>query len=248
MNTTLQPRELQERLDRITTHWSIVFDAHGQTEEAKHPAKVELLHRYRGAVYRYLLSVVGDVDLAEELSQQFAVTLLEGAFHHADPSRGRFRDYVKAAVINSVRRHQKERATSPRELLDAPADRTIAGDDSGAKFSQEWRQEVMNLTWITLNQKRPVYHALLRLRIDEPTLTSRELAERYTTAYSKPMNAANVRKTLERAHAKFSDLLVEEVASLIEDANAEKLRNELKELDLLKYCRSGVERWSAGRE
>ena len=58
------------------------------------------------------------------------------------------------------------------------------------------------------------------------------------------MKPENVRKTLERAHAKFADLLVQEVAATLDDPTTEQVRDELGDLDLLKYCHSALERWS----
>src|SRR3712207_7176976 len=44
---------------------------------------------------------------AEELLQEFAVRFLRGDFRRADPQRGRFRDYVKTALIHLVIDHQR---------------------------------------------------------------------------------------------------------------------------------------------
>ena len=71
----------QSRIDGITTQWSIVSQAHeGFADEAMALCS-QLLHRYRGAVYRYLLSIVREDDVAEELSQEFALKFLQGGFH-----------------------------------------------------------------------------------------------------------------------------------------------------------------------
>ena len=103
----------QSRIDGITTQWSIVSQAHeGFADEAMALCS-QLLHRYRGAVYRYLLSIVREDDVAEELIQEFALKFLQGGFHKADCNRGRFRDYVKASVINLVRTHHRSRLKAP---------------------------------------------------------------------------------------------------------------------------------------
>ena len=52
------------------------------------------------------------------------------------------------------------------------------------------------------------------------------------------------RKALQRSHAKFAELLVEEVAISLGEPSREELAKELGELDLLKYCRSALERRS----
>jgi hypothetical protein len=51
-----------------------------------------------------------------------------------------------------------------------------------------------------------------------------------------------VRKSLQRAHEKFADLLLEEVAASLEGAGDAELDRELRDLDLLRFCRSALER------
>ena len=47
---------------------------------------------------------------------------------------------------------------------------------------------------------------------------------------------------LQRAHAKFAELLLDQVAASLDEPTADDLEAELKALDLLKYCRSALER------
>jgi len=84
--------ELELRLSRISTRWSVLRQAHQGPEDAAAAARQELMQRYCGAVYRYLLSAVRDPHTAEDLTQEFALRFVGGHFHRADPSRGRFRD------------------------------------------------------------------------------------------------------------------------------------------------------------
>jgi hypothetical protein len=51
-----------------------------------------------------------------------------------------------------------------------------------------------------------------------------------------------VRKAIQRAHEKFADLLVKEVEESLDAPTAAELTEELRNLDLLKYCRSALER------
>ena len=89
--------ELDQRLSRITTHWTGIIRAHQGTTTTAEKARAELLQCYAGAVYRYLLGAVRDADAAQDLSQEFVVRFLRGGFRRADPERGRFRDYLKTA-------------------------------------------------------------------------------------------------------------------------------------------------------
>ena len=66
-----------------------------------------------------------------------------------------------------------------------------------------------------------------------------------TAEFDKPISADTARKTLERARRKFADLLVDEVAASMDSPSLDQLQCELRDLDLLRYCRSSVERRSA---
>ena len=46
---------------------------------------------------------------------------------------------------------------------------------------------------------------------------------------------------MQRSHAKFADLLVDEVATSLAEPSRDELAQELSELDLLKYCRTALE-------
>src|SRR5438105_12976441 len=99
---------LQKRLSQISTAWSLVARAHGPVE-ADSAALTALVERYQAAVYRYLLAATRDPDVADELFQEFALRLVRGDFGRVDAARGRFRDYVKSALINLGINHKKKR-------------------------------------------------------------------------------------------------------------------------------------------
>lgn len=236
----------RDRLSRISTQWTMLLDAHRSRAPDVRPVRAELVQRYLGAVYRYLLAIVRDVDVADELCQQFAVKFLDGEFRRAAPERGRFRDYVKTVAINLARGHHRERQKQPQALPDQVGGEE-AVDEQEASFVREWQKEVLEQTWQALKRERENYYHVLRLRVENPDLSSAELSQRYSSEHGKPMTSANVRKILERAHAKFAALMVAEVgASLAEPAPA-SVEAELKELDLLKYCRTAFDEW-AGRQ
>jgi RNA polymerase sigma factor (sigma-70 family) len=235
--------EADERLSRIETQWTAVFRAHGAGAEGARIDRDRLMLRYSGAVYRYLLGAVRDPDTAADLCQEFAVRFLRGDFRRAAPERGRFRDYVKAAVINLVNDHHRSRQAGPKPLLaDAAAPELPSEED----FVGGWRQSVLDQTWKALEEANPAFHAVLLLRIDNPEMPSPEMAKRLTERLGKPMTPENVRKSLQRAHAKFAELLLDQVADSLEDPTPEELEDELRALDLLRYCRSALEKLRGG--
>jgi RNA polymerase sigma-70 factor (ECF subfamily) len=225
-----------------------VFRAHGDPVGAA-AARERLLEQYCGAVYRYLLGAVRDPDVAADMTQEFAVRFLRGDFRRADPGRGRFRDYVKAALANLVNDHHRSRCDRPGPLAAdapepaAPAEPSLPPEQ---EFLGNWRRELLNQTWAALADDCPTYHVVLLLRIEQPDLPSPEIAVRAGERLGKPMAADAVRKALQRAHAKFAELLVERVAASLADPTAAELEEELRTLDLLKYCRSALERRSKG--
>ena len=104
----------EEHLSQITTLWTMLLRAHTPADDAA-AARHALLERYGGAVGRYLLGAVHDPDAAAELTQEFAVRFLRGDFRRAEAARGRFRDYLKTALIHLVDR------LLPRQAGRAPA-------------------------------------------------------------------------------------------------------------------------------
>jgi RNA polymerase sigma-70 factor (ECF subfamily) len=232
-----------ERLSRIETHWSMLFQAHtGPVPEAQAACRA-LMARYGGAAYRYLLGAVRDADVADDLTQEFALRFLRGDFQRADPERGRFRDYLKTALIHLVRDYWRARQRWPGAMGHEPAAPDVPAPDPERGFLHVWRQELLAKTWNALAELNPAAHTALRLRVHNPEMPSAQLAERLAAQLGKPVNAAWVRKTLQRAHHRFAALLLDEVARSLPAATPQGLRRELENLDLLRYCRTALERW-----
>ena len=98
----MTPEPIEQRLSRISTIWTVLHQAHGGTEDDRTAAHSMLMARYGGAVHRYLLATLHDPHAADDLSQEFALALVRGAFHKVEPDRGRFRDYVKTVLFLSL--------------------------------------------------------------------------------------------------------------------------------------------------
>jgi RNA polymerase sigma-70 factor (ECF subfamily) len=222
------------RLSGISTMWTVLRQAHGGPPDAATAAKQLLLERYGGAVRRYLMGLLRDTHAADDLTQEFAVLVVAGKFRAADPSKGRFRNYVKTTLFHLVGAHVRGRKRVPESV--APDDGVLAGladdNDEGA-FAENWRAEILARTWRALADANSNYHALLRLRAEHPDASSDTLAELAGGATT----AANIRQTLKRAREQFADLLREEVAHSLDDPTPEAVDEELAELDLLKYVR-----------
>src|SRR4051794_28953216 len=137
--------ELPSHLSQIETCWTELFQAHHGPPDAAAEAQAALMHRYSGAVLRYLVKATGDPHLADDLAQDFAVRFLRGDFRNADPSKGRFRDFVKRAVLNLMTDHHRRRRTRPSPLKEDSPEPATAPEPNHSEidrpFLDSWREE-----------------------------------------------------------------------------------------------------------
>jgi RNA polymerase sigma-70 factor (ECF subfamily) len=246
----MQPNDLNERLSSIKTSWSKLFEAHQGEPNGATAVLGQLLLRYYGAVYRYLLGVVRDPAAAEELTQEFAVRFLRGDFCRADPGQGRFRDFLRTALRHLAVDHWRHKGKALPPLPPDSPERVAAGpppgDDFDQAFLENWREELFARTWEDLakvqEETGQPYHTVLCCKTKEPKLRSAQLAERVSEQSGKAYTVAGIRQLLHRARDRFGELLVEEVAHSLGTSDPAELEQELLDLNLLSYCRSALER------
>ena len=238
-----------DHLSRISTQWTLVFQAHqGETAEVE-AAQVALMLRYGGAVHRYLLSALHDADAAEELDQEFALRFLRGDFHRADPDRGRFRDFIKRAVRNLIIDHYRRLKIRPRSLSVVDAEPSSHDDPIATldvQFAESWRRELMERAWHRLEEhqqkKGHRYYTLLRYRADHPDLRSPEMARRLSVQFGFALTDVGVRQSLRVARELYVGFVLSEVIRTLDRPTRELIEAELIELKLLEYCRSALAR------
>jgi RNA polymerase sigma-70 factor (ECF subfamily) len=208
-------------------------------------AQQQLLERYGSAIYRYVLSAVGDRAAADDLTQEFALSLVRGHFRKVDPQRGRFRDYIKAVLFHLVSKYRKGQQKLPKPLsADSPALAGLAAmpEDACRDFDASWRDELLARAWQALARTNRQFYTVLRLRADHPRMPSAQMAEQLSQQLARPCTPDAVRQSLRRARDAFADLLIEEVAQSLESPTIERIEEELEELNLLSYCRSALQR------
>lgn len=238
-----------QRLSQIGTLWSVVEQAHGPDADAATAARQALLERYGGAVRKYLLGALRDPEAAEELTQEFALRLMDGKYRGADQGRGRFRIFVKGVLAHVIADFYRRQQIRPRPLpLDVEEAQVPGRDpaDPDPLFVENWRQAVLGRAWQALEeveaQTDQPFYTVLRFRADQPQLRSAQMAEQLSAQLGKPISPAGVRQTLHRARDRFAGLLLEEVAQTLGRAAEEDLEQELIELNLLTYCKEALDR------
>src|SRR6516165_12315319 len=112
----MDPEIPRPHLSGISTPWVLLRQAHAGSEPDAATAQRLLLHRYSGAAYRYLRGALHDEEAALDLFQEFVLRFLRGDFRRADPAAGRFRDYLRTALIHLVTDHHRDRQARPQPL------------------------------------------------------------------------------------------------------------------------------------
>jgi RNA polymerase sigma-70 factor (ECF subfamily) len=250
-NAETHPKEeLQARLSGIETRWTTLFQAHASKSGPRMEAQKRLMLRYYGAVYRYLLGTLHDPDTAEELTQEFAVRFLRGDFRNADPGKGRFRDFLKAALRHLAHDHwrkedKKPQALDPDKVQQVSLD-PLAEGSFDQQFLDKWREELLSRTWEGLRaveaRTGQPYLTVLQRKSQEPQVRSAQLAEELSHRLNKPFSEVGVRQILHRARDLFADLLVDEVAGSLGSTEPDEVEEELIDLDLLSYCQKALDR------
>lgn len=246
----MDDEEYQSHLSQIQTSWSMVFQAHQGDAAAVPMAQRLLMQRYGGAVYRYLLSSLRDADAAEELAQEFALRFLRGDFRRADPVRGRFRDFLKTAVLNLIIDHHRRRQSRPQSLPESGMEPVAEPEELSNRLDREfldsWRSELLTRSWDRLakvqEQTGQLYYTVLRYRAEHPDQRSGDMADALGVKLGKPLTAAGVRQTLHRAREKFADFLLDEVVHSLNRPTPDQLEQELITLGLHEYCRPALDR------
>jgi RNA polymerase sigma factor (sigma-70 family) len=225
-----------DRLTNIPTRWEDVRLAQTGTAQEAQDARDALFRRYGGAVRRYLLATVRNSDIAEDLTQEFALTLLEGKIQRANPRYGRFRDYIKGMLFHLVSRHRRRQKRQLAQRADLEQTEPFS-NESDQLFDQSWRDELLARTWAVLAEAHSSYFTVLHFRAAHPDMPVEEMIAELSPQLGKALSAENIRQLLHRARKVFADLLLREVAQSLTHATPEAVEQELNDLQLGVYFR-----------
>ncbi len=191
----------------------------------------------RGRAGKYLEALLRDAHDAEDVAQDFLLRGILKGFLATTELRGRFRDYLKAAVRNAALMHLRRRRLAP-----GPDPAHLAAADPPPQADQEWvadwRRCVLDRAWQALDRHQArtpgnLAYTVLRLATDHAEEDSTTLAARASARAGRPLRADAFRKQLSRARRHFAELVVAEVAQTLERPTAERVEEELAELGLL---------------
>jgi RNA polymerase sigma-70 factor (ECF subfamily) len=113
----------------VTTHWTRVLQARGDSPDAK-AAMSELCAAYYPPVFAFICRDVQDEESARDLTQEFFARLIAGhGVSGVDPKRGRFRSYLLGAVKHFLR-DMRDRAGRIKRGSGQSLESTDAGTDT----------------------------------------------------------------------------------------------------------------------
>src|SRR4051812_48285917 len=172
------------RLTEIPTEWTLIRTAHTPVPEGTPVgpevavAMEQLIGRYHDAVDRYLKLKLRDQNLADEVSQEFWTKLLTHKLAGADPSKGRFRDYLRTVLHRLIIDHFRS-----RKLQQLPPGDLLDPSTTDEDFDHVWRESVIKRVWSRLetyevSTPKNRYATVLHLRVGSPDAPIEDLAQR----------------------------------------------------------------------
>ena len=238
MQKSRMTRQPQQSFEHITSHWSQISDP------------VKFVYRYSPAIRSYVLALSRDENESEDIIQDFLARFLEQRLHEKFEHRGRFRDFLKICVRNTVKAHYRKRMRREKRLAEYELS-SLADDSSASRFAEEqwtesWRACVLDKAWLQLEQHQRQqpgnqFYRVLKLRAANPDADSASMAAILGAETGQSVSPESFRKQLSRARRMFARIILKEVRSTIASACPEELSTELAELGLEPYVRDFLE-------
>ncbi len=224
-------RASSAHLTELETCWTTIRTAHIPGPEGQ-AAMGELIGRYHDAVLRYLRLKLRDTNLADEVFQDFWTKLLTHKLAGADNNKGRFRDYLRTVLHRLIIDHFRG-----RKLQSLPPGDLVDPDEPDADYDQVWREAVLKralsrLETYEASTPKNRYATVLNLRRDHPKEPIEEIARKLGEQVGARITPESFRKTLQRARAKFFELLVQELKDTIHPATDQDIEDEIQALGL----------------
>jgi RNA polymerase sigma-70 factor (ECF subfamily) len=225
-----------------STHWSVVLAAgQGSSSEARE-ALATLCRVYWYPLYAYARRRLGNVDDAQELTQEFFTQFLEkNYFQGADPQRGKFRSFLLTAFLRFLAK-ERERANAQkrgggRALLPLdfqagerryhlePADPTTPQ----SLFERRWALTLLEQTLARLREELASAGKERLFERLKGTLTGDDLREPYAQIGQElGMSEQAIKVAVHRLRRRYQELLRAEIGQTVD--RTEEIDDELRDL------------------
>src|SRR5436190_15059001 len=212
----------------LTTRWTLVRHARGDTPEAREALR-ELCNNCYAPVVAFLRREGRDEECARELAHEFFAEVLAGtAFGGAESGRGRFRSYLLGAVKHFLMNHRRDAAREKRgggvehTSIDEGTDTSpgvqivdCSALPPDAAFDREWALTMIGRALACLEQESGDTARFAALK---PWLTPTGMpASQAETAAQVDMSEEALKVAIHRLRKRFRSLVRLEVAQTLHD-------------------------------
>jgi RNA polymerase sigma-70 factor (ECF subfamily) len=215
----------------VTTRWTRVLEARGDSTEAK-AALSDLCGAYYAPVFAFIRRSAPDEDAARDLTQEFFARLLaRGGIAAVDPQRGRFRSFLLGAVkhflsdMRDYNRRLKRGAGQPIESLDADTGTSAGVQAPDAKsaspdreFDHKWALTLLNRSLAAMAQEYKEAGKSVQFEALKPWLTGDAAnISQSEAARQLGLNEGAVKVAIHRIRRQLRDVIKNEISQTVKD-------------------------------
>jgi RNA polymerase sigma-70 factor (ECF subfamily) len=218
-------------LGEISTRWSALKDPQ------------RFLLRYSPAIRAYLVALIRDEHDVEDVLQDFLARFVERGLPKIDNARGRFRDYLKAAVRNAAFTFWRRKRASQLTEAQWEAIEDRAMREADAEYDSHWTKCLIERVWQAVEAYETAHAGsypavVLRIHLEHHEQEdSTQLARRLSAAIGRTVRPEAYRQQLRRARKLFGELLIAEIGQTLENPAREFVEAELADLGVLDRLR-----------
>ncbi len=207
----------------LETRWTLVARSRGRGEEARLALR-ELCEAYYPPVVAFLRRPGRDEDEARDLAHAFFAKLLQGgSLDHADPSRGRFRSYLLAALKHFAADDRDRRNAAKRGggwEHTALAEESPVADDKAtapdAAFDRQWALTLLARALGALEAEFKTEGKEAHFAVLKPWLTlGAEKPPQALAAATLGMSESAVKVAIHRLRQRFRDRVRSEISQTV---------------------------------
>ena len=223
-----------------TTHWSLVLAAGNRKHEESSRALEKLCRAYWPPLYAYVRRRVGDVHIAQDLTQAFFERLLEKEYlANADPDRGRFRSFLITAFKRFLSKEHNKAAALKRggnqltftvdfgsqdknwgELRD-----TLTAEQI---YERQWAVTLLARVMDRLQREMERSGKSQQFHLLKAFIGGADSATYANVAPALGLNESAARMAASRMRGRYRELLREEIAQTVE--SQEEIESEIQQL------------------
>jgi RNA polymerase sigma factor (sigma-70 family) len=215
----------------VTTHWTKVLQARGDTPEAL-AALSELCEAYWSPIFRFLCREGRTEDAARELTQEFFARLLaRRGLDTVKPGLGRFRSFLLGALKHFLGDMRDREQAAKRgggqgtESLDVATDTADAAQwpDPAAPlpdtfFDRQWALTIMDRALATLEAEFKTIGKPEHFKTLKPWLVGEtEALPQAEVARRLGLNEGAVKVAIHRLRRRFRELVKAEISQTVDD-------------------------------